>query len=168
MSALNKIVSGEATFGKIIATITAILTTIFSIVIFPYLYTEIFGTWKQTVGEIINSPNCTFIKDNFNYNCSPIEVKFTVDEKEYRFKDQIGLLDKEKYVKNAKIPVWYQSVNPALFNSLTNKIPIQNGKLGLILISIVLVFVWAWVWITYNFKPAAVLGGISGTISLLG
>lgn len=168
MSALNKILSGEATFGKIVATITAILTTIFSIVVFPYLYTEIFGTWKQTVGEITNSPNCTFMKDNFNYNCSPIIVKYTVDGKEYTLDDQIGLLDKQKYVQNAKIPVWYEVHNPGLMSSLTNKIPIEDGKFGLLFLTILLVFVWAWVWLTYNFKPAAVVGGLSSTFSILG
>lgn len=166
-SALSNLLLGEATFGKIASIVTAILVTIFAIVLFPYLYIEIFGTWKQTVGVISNSPECTFVKDNFNYNCTPIIVKYTVDGKEYTVEDQMGLLSEEKYVKNQQVPVWYEVRNPELVASLTNKVPIRDGKIGLIFLTILLIFVWGWVWITNNFKSISILDGLANTIGIL-
>lgn len=141
------VTTSENNFIKTLSLIIALIITFIFLTILPYSLQDIYGTWGKTKGIITNNPVCTIMADSYLFNCSPIIVKFKVDddnniyEKEYEH----GIITKNKYKHNDEINIWYEKKSNPIKSYIINQMPTFSGKISILVILIFLILSWSWV-----------------------
>lgn len=167
----EKIYSGTATFGRVMAVFGVIMGTLAGLILIPLgIYFIIHKTklTSQTSGKIdTKSPNpCTpYAKDNtVLYNCL-FHVNYTINGTQYS--KLITVSDSSRpYSDGDNITIYYDPKNPN-DASITQD---NTHVLGIILLIagiIIPIIAWVWWYFARKYKAVAAAGGIEAGLDLL-
>lgn len=164
----SELYSGAATFGKIRAVIGVIFGTIFGIIFIVggiVLIRKKVQLISQKMGTITNNPNCIKFddKNDVQYRCTNIDVKYNVDNKDYTMnKSTYGPFE---YKQGNQIDVYYDPNDP--FNAeLQSDNKHIIGWIGLVSGIFIFIGSWFWLWMTWHYKFVAAAGGVAGVVDI--
>jgi len=169
----EEIYSGTASFGRVMALISAVISTLIGIaLIIGGIYILSYKDKdKSIMAKIIDCPQpnnlcCDSWIDNNggrNYNCI-LQIEYTVAGKQY--KEVINPVGSTQYSKGGVIKIRYDPSNPS---------QVKLGSppphwLGWVLIAIgvfIPIMAWIWVWLTRKYKVAAAAQGVGTGLSVI-
>ncbi len=145
-----KYANEEKLFIKGMSVVLALLITIVFFTLLPYSINEIFGTWIELDGKIVNDPKCSSIPETLLFKCFPIEIDYKLpnDNKVYKKTDTTGIISETNYKKGDLISIWHQKDSDPAVASFINQTPLLSGKVTLLIMLLLLFLSWGWVYIT--------------------
>jgi hypothetical protein len=165
----DELYSGEATFGRINAIISAIVITVICIVMIIIGITLLVhkSHLKKIEGTCTGDSQCkksTNCDDKNNchtaYSCTT-PVQYTVNGKVYMKSLSTG---DSSYKKGDPITFYYEPSDPSVIES--SPVPTWMGWLLIGLAILFLFAAWSWVYVTRKSKLAAAVGGTAATVGI--
>lgn len=160
--------NGIASFGKIVAVIGAVITTIICIIVIIFGLITIFDkNPKQATQATITSVICydMYEQNTHKYICS-LHLNYMVNGQAYT-----AVLDNQKlnqlYTVGQTITIYYDPRNPDRNIQISAPLSKNSARLMIYIAVGVMLLSWGWVWLTRRYKFLAAVQGVDTGLGIL-
>lgn len=165
----SKLYSGSATFGRVIALVSAILISIIGIILIIWgIILEVHKTkLTQKTSGTVEIATCHQKIENKNivYSCN-LTIKYTVKGKKHTLNVE-NIESDSAYTDNDTIDVYYDPKNPNNGAINSDKYLHTMGIIMIICGIVMPLFAWGWWYLTTRSKAVAAAGGAAAGLDLL-
>lgn len=160
----EEIYSGTASFGRVMAVISAVIVTILALVFIGMGIYILVKKEKDSVTGTVLSADCDpYGSDNRRYNCV-LKVSYEIDNVVYS--KTVNTSGETFYTQGSSIKLYYNKDDPHDV-SADEPPPKAVGWIFIGVAVVVAIIAWVWVWLTRKYKAAAAFQGMGSGLSIM-